>query len=181
MESIATRSDPVHVVASVKRFAFVERMFAFANRYRASGGVPRLLETWADARCVDEGYRWVKRRHPRYELQFEKHTRGQSLLVCVDYCAGNDFLGLFIYWPTKFEPGAFEHLYKTMNTVNLTNSYGNFELVPSSGRLRFRNSVDAEGVRLTPAFLDYMLDSGLGAIDRHATDFLPGPIGLVGS
>jgi hypothetical protein len=157
----------------------VERIAALANRYRGSADVPSLIERWIDDLDIKDGFRWVERNHPCYQLTFVQHVRGQALRVFVDYHAQNDFLGLFVYLPGKFAPSAFKHVCKVINMINCDIPYGCLELHLQEGTLRFRISVDVAGVRLTLTFLEFMLKSGLQTLDNYATQLLAGQIGLV--
>lgn len=182
----ATHTLPPPADPLQKRFTFFERVFALANRQRATGDMLRVLERWiddrgkwVDHRKVGGSFRWIRRNHPDYDLAFTQRVRGQMLPVYVDYNAERDFLGLFIYWSEQMESKDLNRMCKIVNAINCQLLYGNFELKPDTGQLRFRFTIDVEGIRLTPAFLHFMLESGLRAMDEHATDFLPGPVGLV--
>ena len=151
-----------------------ERMLTFANSHRATSNVLHALETWVDDLDVP-GYRWIRRRHPEYELTFGKSVRGQELEIYIDYSAKNDFLGLYMYLPTLYERGAHTTVCELINKVNMDASYGNLELNPDSGKLRYRFSIDVEGVRLTHVFLDFMLASGCSVFGKCMPELLPGP------
>ena len=184
LDATHTLRPPAALIS--RRFTFFERIFALANRHRATGDMLRVLERWiddrekwVDHRKVEGSFRWIRRRHPEYRLAFTQSVRGQILPVYVDYHAKTDFLGLYVYWPEAFETDARDRLHKVVNTINWKLPFGNFELEPVSGNLRYRMTIDVEGICLTPAFLHFMLESGLRAMDHHATDFLPGPTKLV--
>jgi hypothetical protein len=163
-----------------------ERLVALANTRIAVSDPLRVIErwidnqeNWLDRRPVAGSLRWAKRRHPHYQLYFTQRARGQVLPVYVDYCARTDFLGLFIYWPQPLKKHPLDRLHDVINSINWNSSYGTFEFDPIGRTLRYRISIDAQGIRLTPGFLHFMLQSGLEAMDKHATEFLPGPVGLV--
>ncbi len=160
--------------ASLRDTNLFERMLTFANSHRATSNVLHALETWIDDLDVP-GYRWVKRRHPEYELRFGKHVRGQELQIYIDYSAKNDFLGLYMYLPTPYERGTHATVCELINRVNMEATYGNLELDPDSGSLRYRFSIDVEGVRLTHVFLDFMLASGCSVFGKYMPELLLGP------
>jgi len=169
-----------------ERLTLLERMHALASRHIGSSDPLRVIERWiddsekwVDDRKVDGTVQWIQRGHPDYHLAFARRVRGQTLRIYVDYVANHHFLGLFIYWPEAFEVDSLDRMAKKINTINWNLSFGNFELDPNRRKLRFRFAIDVQGIRLTPAFLHFMLESGLRAMDQHATEFLPGPVGLV--
>jgi hypothetical protein len=172
---------PIHAAAfrPPRRFNVIERMAAIANRHLASVDVPRVLERWIEGLEAEDGVRWIERSHPCYELTFVQHVRGQALRVFLDYHARSGFLGLFIYWPRKVEPGAVENLCKAVNKINCEALYGSLELHPDEETLRYRLSVNVRGVRLMPAFLSFMLESGLRTMHDNARSFLAGSTKMV--
>ncbi len=152
----------------------VERMLTFANRHRATGNVLHVLETWIDELDIPE-YHWVKRDHPEYVLTFAKHVRGQELRTYVDYNIQTDYLGLYMYLPTRYEPDTRAAVCEIINKVNVEVRYGNLELLTDTAHLRFRLSIDAEGIRLTHTFLDFMLRTGCMVFEQYMPQFLLGP------
>jgi len=152
----------------------VDRMLTFANRHRATGNVLHALETWIDELDI-LGSRWVKRDHPEYELAFDKDVRGQELRTFVDYNMQTDFLGISMYLRTRYEPATRAAVCEIINKVNVELLYGNLELLPDTGNLRFRFSIDAEGIRLTHTFLNFMLGTGYMVFEQYMPDLLLGP------
>lgn len=173
MKSATPSSHPGPRSRAAIRSTLIERLLAIANRHRASSDVLRAIETWVDDRNVDGGYQWVKRQHPEYELAFTQSIRGQDLPVYVDYFADCAFLGMFVYLRGKFTSDAANGLYAVINGINLLEPYGTLELDPASGSLRYRCTVEARGLRLSPVFLDFMLESGLRLFESHMAALLP--------
>ena len=83
-------------------------------------------------------------------------------------------MGLYAYL-YAFTPDVNSALFEKINRINLDSLFGVLELDPDSEVLRYRFTVDVEGIRITPKFLAFMMESAQELLGNCLMKLLPRP------
>lgn len=146
----------------VRLFRKIDRL-GRALTLRAWRSPVRALDDWMEGESARDA-RWTLRDHPRYQIRFRTEARGQRIDCFVDYIASNDFLGLFCYVPIVFAPDRRAALLDLLDRLNGEVLFGSLGHHPEDGRVRFQYVIDAEGLRLSPAYVDLVVRHAEGAL-----------------
>lgn len=159
--------------------SIAERILASLRRWRAPEDIPRLLDRWIEGRRSWDAAGWVQRAYPCYQFTFSEDVRGQTIRAYLDFHAELGHLGLYLYWPTQFDPARSKALYPLLNRINWECGTGCMEIDPEDGVLRYRATLGTRDAKLSIGYLDRMLKVGLEAFEKNAKRFLTGPTGAV--
>jgi len=178
MRSLVRRLPHQHgKEAKVRSSVDLLTSWLISGQPRASQNIVRVIEDWLERLEGPEVSRlhWTCRHYPEYQLAFEKSIRGQVLEFFLDYDANTDFLGLFAYLRMTSDLERLHDLVLKINHANLLAPHGHGEVNADEGYVRFRISADIEGLRVSPSFLDFLLQSACGYFERNLTTLVPKP------